>query len=407
MNIKNIEQLSNKSFSSSLNLSPGSTIYGKVISSSDGREYLKLFNGTILPVEFASKNNIVMGKYIKYRIEQVKNDITIIKALSTNIEEKNILKHSYNHILQKLNIPYEEGKGIIDSLIKFNLPATDENILKIYKNISFINRLRDISRDDIISLLKNYNLDKQNFSTVMNIISSLKEMDTDFLAFLIENNIPYNIDKMLMVQNHIKYNFSINDILELINISLRKNGRENTSDDSSSKSFLINKKELFNEYEIDLAKEIISKIPYDELKKLIDDVDVLNHLKDNYIIYNFNTLHKDSVFKHKILIKNKYKNSRSIDINDIKLFISVQTPNIGLIEGYITKKHDDISILFKVEQKFLKVFEKDIDILKNTLIQKGYNPISLSVEKIVIPSNIVNLSSFFNSNSTKELDVMV
>ncbi|TDT60910.1 hypothetical protein [Fonticella tunisiensis] len=133
MYIKNIEQLSNKSFSSSLNLSPGGTIYGKVIFSCDGREYLRLFNGTILPVEFASKNNIVMDKYIKYRIEQVKNDIIIIKALSTNIEEKNILKHSYNHILQKLNIPYAEGKGIIDSLIKFNLPATDENILKYTK----------------------------------------------------------------------------------------------------------------------------------------------------------------------------------------------------------------------------------------------------------------------------------
>jgi hypothetical protein len=109
----------------------------------------------------------------------------------------------------------------------------------------------------------------------------------------------------------------------------------------------------------------------------------------------------------KVLIKHKYKNSKHIDINDVKVFITLETPNLGVVENYLYKKNNDIMVNIKVEDKFVSLFKNNILLLKDRLKSKGYNPLNISVERLKNKNNMVGLSSFFNEYILKELDVMV
>jgi hypothetical protein len=153
--------------------------------------------------------------------------------------------------------------------------------------------------------------------------------------------------------------------------------------------------------------EILQLLPNEILNSFTDNMEILKHLSTNYNIYFFNSYNNDNIHKNNIIIKNKYKPNSSIDPDDVKVFITVDTPNTGIVEAYLYKKGTNLTISIKTEDNHISLFKKNVENLNKTLKDKGYGVINISVGPINPKTNMVSLSNFFNDTIFKELDVRV
>lgn len=399
MLIKNIGQMIKDQVPLKYKFFEGNTIYGKIISLDEGKGAIKLYDGTIIPAIFTSENGIEKEKFTKFIIQNFDGNNIILKAIIP--EDKTHQDGSLNRLLKDLNIPLKEGKEILMSLIKFNLPITQENILSIYKNITFINNISSMSEENIMDFLnkhlgKNVGKDSREFAIAKEIFSKLQNISVDFLSFFLENDIPENIDNMIKGQNLLNEKLLLNNILDVLK-HLEGQNIENKS--LLSLELLIDK--------IKNSPDSYLKLPSEVLRTLIDNIDILKHLYNNYSIYAFDFNNTSNLLKNNIIIKNRYKNCNAIDTNDIKAFISVETSKIGLVECYLYKKNMDLSASFSVNEKYIPLFKKNLKLLEEGLLRKGYGIVGLSIEKVKAPSNLLVLSDFFSDTIFKELDVTV
>lgn len=601
MYVKNINQLLKEQIPLKLRLSEGTSIYGKIISQDGKNGFVKLYDGTIIPSIFLSENKLVTDRFVKFLIEQFDSNGLVLSLLDDTLDFQG--EDSINSLITKLNIPKDEGTKIINSLIRFNLPATDENIMTIYKNITFFDKLSKMNDNDILSFLHNYiegdfTKDSTEFNIAKDIFSQLSKIDTDFLSLLIENDIPYNVESMLKTSSFLEGKFNINNIIntlkkllevnngnspansftdiikELINnpeilpqmhdylegklfpgsekyliaeeafknfsnmnsdylSSLIQRELPNVLENMPEATFILNDKtnidiivkelinliqgnntELFSSSFNDMIKELAerpeflplvrdylngeqpvnskgfqivkeafsksssmnsdyisslleSKMPFmlekltngaefsedglssdkiinilknllennkrdlsivslnNTIKEILDkpetlnvlpnvllnnftnDLEILKHLANNYNIYFFNSYNNDKMFKNNVIIKNRYKANSSINPEDVKVFITVDTPNIGVVESYLYKKGTNLTLSIKTEDKYITLFKRSVEILNKALKDKGYNVINISVVSINPEINLVSLSNFFNDTIFKELDVRV
>lgn len=480
MYIKNISQLINEHLPLKFNVMEGSIIYGKAIFDEDGKGAVKLYDNTIIPAIFISDDNIKKDAFTRFEIKSFNDNTLTLKAVFEN--ERTSTEKSIDSIVKNLNIPLEEGREIVMSLLKYNLPASHENIMRIYKNIKFINQLKSMDDQAILSILqeKLNNIGYENTfqANYKEVISTLKNIDINFLSFLLQNNIPENIDNILKICAFLKDKHSMNTLVQILSTVIEDNNQKQLEGSSSSMqlinlnitvkdtdtalNYFINNKTNFEEesntkkandlkklplheenHKITRSKtfldvlsdsiikssgikskpclmsfdeavkilknnpELVKHIPQEILKRIAENTDMLKYINNNYSLYLFNSHNKTEIFKNSIIIKNKYKNSRYIDVNDVKVYISVETPKIGTVEGYLLKKNNDIIVSLKAEEKYLSAFKSKLDILKNNLIKLGYNPINISVEKIDSEKNLVTLTDFFDDFIFRELDVKV
>ncbi|HBX48827.1 MAG TPA: hypothetical protein DEF85_08055, partial [Clostridiaceae bacterium] len=182
-----------------------------------GKYAIKLYDGTIIPAIFLDNLKLNPDLYSRFYIKGFSDDILLLKVEPEKNETNNV--NSFESILQKLDIPYEKGKDIIMSLLKFNLPASNENILSIYKNIEFINKINNFNDEHIVNFLKEninstINYDSIEFKVGKEVFNLFKNVDVDFLTFLVENNLDINIDNLCDTSNIIKDKFSINNFID-------------------------------------------------------------------------------------------------------------------------------------------------------------------------------------------------
>ncbi|SKA85215.1 hypothetical protein SAMN05443428_106131 [Caloramator quimbayensis] len=471
MYIKNIEQLLSSGFDVKRSIKEGSILYGKIVKYSDENLALKLVDGTILPAIFISYDDFNEDTFSKFQIKDIKNNILILKMISNHDDVKK--ETSIDRVLSELNVPLKEGKDIILSLLKFGLPARNEEILEIYQDLNLINSLKNIDYDAFISSLKlrdktSLDLVKSN-KIYNNIINTLKNIDIDFLSFLKENNLNIDINNILKLKsfidsyedinniidlvkknidnnyskqycnkNIIPYNSEIKDLFELIDENLIEKSSINIDTDISKEiiyefndkrndkesvffnklcekiSSLIKKDKFYFlslSKILDLLKEnpkLLDNINYSLIKNFKSNLEILKQINNNYYILFFNGYNQNELFKNNIIIKKKYKNSNMADINNVKVFISVDTPYIGRVESFITKNSSNLFVNFKIDKKFKNLFSSKIKLLEeNIKALGGYDFISISVIELEIKNDLINLSNFFNDYSFRELDVKV
>ncbi|HAZ37451.1 MAG TPA: hypothetical protein DHW76_08630, partial [Clostridiaceae bacterium] len=199
--------LNNEEIPLKLKLLGKTQISGKPINLDNGKYAIKLYDGTIIPAIFLDNLKLNPDLYSRFYIKGFSDDILLLKVEPEKNETNNV--NSFESILQKLDIPYEKGKDIIMSLLKFNLPASNENILSIYKNIEFINKINNFNDEHIVNFLKEninstINYDSIEFKVGKEVFNLFKNVDVDFLTFLVENNLDINIDNLCDTSNIIK-----------------------------------------------------------------------------------------------------------------------------------------------------------------------------------------------------------
>ncbi|SHE64438.1 flagellar hook-length control protein FliK [Caloramator proteoclasticus] len=386
MKIEALEKLLNNYSNNNKKLYEGSTINAKIIALEDNKGAIKLYDGTIIPAIFVSEDIKKGNQFLKFKIEKVEENQVIVRLIGDSKE-----KPSYSNlksISDNLSIPFNKVEEIVNSLIKFNLPATDENVLTLFNSLKSLEALKTLKDEDIKNIFKNFlnlEISEEDLSFVKIQIQALKNIDIDFLTFLLENKIDISIKNLLNTKKVLNGNDFINFIIQKLN-----------QNHSLNKVYTLE-----NIFEEILKNTEVLKNNADFIEKF----DIINLLSKNYNFYFFNTSVNDNVYKNSIIIKNKYKNKRVIDINDVKLYIKVDTENIGTIENYIHKHNDNIIINIKCDKKYIDYIKANLKILKESLNQIGLNLINSSVEEIKTPhKDIIN---FFNDFIINELDVKV
>lgn len=364
----------------------GKTLYAKILNYNNGIGYIQLPNGQTLAAIIQDPSNIESNKFIKFFVETVKDDILFLKPYNSDIVNKN----DYIDILNKLNIPKEIGKEIIETLVKFNIPANDFYISIVYRYHNFFKSLKKLSNEKILSLIKKFTTENithagETYKNINNILNKLKEVDLNHLCFLIENDLNISIENIFNILVYIN-DIDLNEIIDSYTEKLEKK----TVDFNSFISKI--KLESSNNY-------------LDQLKNLVALKELLEKICLNYEIFYFNCYDKDTVLKNLLILKKeKFKNT--IDNYESKLYLRISSEKLGDIDIFIINNLNNLSIKFFVSKEFKDLFLINIDDLVNKLKIKEHKNVLVKITENNNRISIVDLNNFFIDNLV-ELDVKV
>ena len=345
------------------------------------------------------KNNNIIDKLINYFnnniYENYKNNEELYIYISNNF-----LK--YNEIIELYIEIFNKGIDIIPNIINIHEENKDKILNIIYKNIknnnilkinNYVQNFRLVSKDDNITLYdliykitkikskKLQNINKisdiiQEIDIIMKNYSNINKKNISLIIYHINNNIEYNINKLIKKKKKLEKNNGINNKIIDIYKTIIINNNDNILKNNTI--YTINYKEN-NNYTIivetvDLQKY---KLLYINNKYLIGN-DIITKILRNQPSYRINS-------------NNKY--------NEEKLF---KYKNYTSIQNYYTKIYLDFEI---DESNIANIYKKLVNIIYLTIINKIkkkkitndelFNIIINNNEKII---NIftIKLNNFYN-----------
>ncbi|EYE89089.1 hypothetical protein Q428_04340 [Fervidicella metallireducens AeB] len=405
MYLKNIE---NSLFTAknNSNINFKDTITGRIVTLADGTDAIKLLNGSTIPVKLLFDKSLLEDKFSKFVLMGVDNDTLLLKLFK---EKKDNTNKSIISILRSLNINDDDGKEIVMSLLKFNLPAKDEYIVRLYNNLKHLNDIKNMTDDDILLLLnknteKKITLMDKEFIVAKEVFSNLKSIDIDFLTFLIANELSEDVNTILKTQNLIKDNFVLNNVIEEV---LKLNNCHLNSEKQDENKNTVFFKEILKSLYSSNSDLKMNFLESQYLIKLYESLPILKNINENYFFFNFNTYLDNLQYKSNIIVKRKFKNTNYIDTDNLKAYVSISSEKLGLIEGFIVKHYKDLKITLNCNKKFISLLKNNDKLLISSLKAKGFNNINLSFEPIVEYMDITKFEVCNNPGVIKELDVKI
>lgn len=201
-----------------------------------------------------------------------------------------------------------------------------------------------------------------------------------------------NIDKVNINENNI-INKNLTTSIptkELVEASLNK-GAEGS-------------KEIIKDLISNLKSEsLISEKILDIIKNNISDIKVFNKISSEYYYADIPVNIREREYPCKIIVKDNRKEGKKIDSTNVKMVVTVETKNLGAVDGYMQVLDKKINIELKCEEKFVKI----IDMTKSKLVNNIENMGFLVNVKVSKKENEVSLTTcrdFFSSNAGISLD---
>jgi hypothetical protein len=329
-------------------------------------EFDRVFNliNTMKPEELINKLKETISEFNEIGAKNIVDDFSdyLNKTNNETLEVKEALDFSKGQLEKVLSSVM--GKGIT---------LTEEEFLKLKDVINLKNQgiidnevsqdqigndlAKDILTKDSIIGLNSNNIDKVNIN---------------------ENNI---INKNLTTSIPTK---------ELVEASLNK-GAEGS-------------KEIIKDLISNLKSEsLISEKILDIIKNNISDIKVFNKISSEYYYADIPVNIREREYPCKIIVKDNRKEGKKIDSTNVKMVVTVETKNLGTVDGYMQVLDKKINIELKCEEKFVKI----IDMTKSKLVNNIENMGFLVNVKVSKKENEVSLTTcrdFFSSNAGISLD---
>lgn len=187
--------------------------------------------------------------------------------------------------------------------------------------------------------------------------------------------------------------------------------------DSHSKENLSVKniyKEIYRKTE--LIKQVLEQAEFSNKAEVLRNIDnlqsnlrFLNELNNNatYIQIPLNIINKNHTGELYILKKKPGK--KSININDVSLFISLDTVNLGQVDSLVNINKKNVSINIRAESKeIINFIKKNYTALYNILSEKGYKLIDIKYRVIEEKISILNLNNMKKHDKGRQrLDLRV
>ncbi|WP_195263802.1 hypothetical protein [Clostridium sp. 1001275B_160808_H3] len=177
---------------------------------------------------------------------------------------------------------------------------------------------------------------------------------------------------------------------ELIEVSLNK-GTEGS-------------KEIIKDLISNLKSEsLISEKILDIIKNNISEIKVFNKISSEYYYADIPVSIKEREYPCKIIVKDNRKEGKKIDSTNVKMVVTVETKNLGTVDGYMEVLDKKINIELKCEEKFVKIIDMTKSKLVNNIESMGFL-VNVKVSKKENEVSLTSCREFFNSNSGVSLD---
>lgn len=289
-------------------------------------------------------------------------------------------KTNYEALGLKENLDFSKGQleKVISSVIGKDITLTEEEFSKLKDVINLKNQ--DVIDKDITKSSKVSDLEK-------NIIS--KDISSGINASDINSN---NINKANINGKDIINKNLITSILtkDLVEASLNKVAE-------GSKEII---KDLISNLKGD---SLISEKVLDIIKNNISDIKVFNKISSEYYYADIPVNIKEREYPCKIIVKDNRKEGKKIDSTNVKMVVTVETKNLGTVDGYMKVLDKKIDIELKCEEKFVKIIDMTKEKLVNNIEKMGFL-VNVKVSKKENEVSLTSCREFFNSNSGISLD---
>lgn len=141
----------------------------------------------------------------------------------------------------------------------------------------------------------------------------------------------------------------------------------------------------------------------DVIKNNINEIKLFNKISSEYYYADIPINIKENEYPCKIIIKDKRKDSKKIDSTNIKMVISIDTKNLGIVDGYMKVLDKKINVDLKCDERYVKI----IDMAKSKLIDNiesmGFL-VDIKVSKKEEEISLATCRAFFNPNSGTAID---
>lgn len=348
----------------------------------------------IINKEAAKSNNNMLNTY---EATPKNNVLTMIKNI---LSEENIKEiESGQEAFKEAESTGENPKALKENL------GESENILNkdTFKNHKVIKENTALKNNDSLSL-----------ETLKNLVESIDDKAKLTPSTLEE--FKKNITELLDNKLGVTYKFSDKEAKELLQWLNSKNSMVSKENFKPSNEMV----KLQLEEKSSELKNIISSIiklnpsentsasdkVFNLIKANVNDFKLLNTMSNEYYYLDLPIKIYEKEYPLKFIIKDNREKGKKIDSKNVKMVINIATSNLGVVDGYIKVLGNNINIELKVQEKSMKVLEKEKGKLLNSLIALGYNT-DIIVTKKLEEASISNCREFFNDSMLTMVDVLV
>lgn len=375
-------------------------------------------------IELLYKNQIPITKDVITEIMSTKNYynkvINLIKENDIQVDE-NILNNNIKEVLKNLvqnnNENSLKSTNNLINVEKNNMLANESN-LKYEKNMEnnkyndpsfikgFINKENNITFEKLVFMLKNnLNFNTKNLILLDNIVLGKNNITTqieNLIKTLEDNTLLEDLDANNKQDDTIKKTKdNLLEILRRFDISnIKEKDKLNLAVKELIEKFETAKNNIFNKE----GNEIFNK-HFEEIKASLDFV---NKLNDNMSFFQIPLYMNNSLKNLDVYIKKDSKSSKKINVNNTKIFISLNTNNLDLVQVLIEINRKDISLNFRVcDEKIKNIIKSNETILVKNLEEYNFNNIvfkyNISTDKI----DLTNMAMNESKNELSTLDIRV
>lgn len=147
----------------------------------------------------------------------------------------------------------------------------------------------------------------------------------------------------------------------------------------------------------------VSEKILDIIKNNINEIKVFNKISSEYYYADIPINIRETEYPCKIIVKDKRKDSKKIDSTNIKMVITIDTKNLGIVDGYMKVLDKKINVDLKCEERYVKI----IDMAKNKLVYNiesmGFL-VDINVSKKEEEVSLATCRAFFNPDSGTAID---
>jgi hypothetical protein len=398
-NVNNIYNSNMKKLSSKLTFQLGEIFSGRLVSLDGdiGEGILKLLDGWQFPVKVEKNFDLLPGELLKFQVVGFEDGKLKIKLVPAGDNKEDREDKSIDSILAENNIDSEEY-GILEKMIRHNMPLTRENISKI-KNYNDLMKKIDDGGEGEEEFIKKY-LDSKNIDintirgkeiseVLKGFFKELKNIDLNDLLILIENNVEVNAENIESFNKIFKGSAEIYKVL--IDIGEGLIGMEDGISVEMGKNTSL-------DY-IDNIEEPIEENLYNRLEKLkgFSDETILNTMKliiNSKIDSNDIMKYEGEIVKNQIPSKEEVKElietllGESLELNDsdyevlastIKKVMSKDNGSNPILDNkdilFSKDSSDIIKEQIRVKTDEMKNIIKDILVKGNEVKSEAYSKI--------------------------------
>ena len=431
INIKDIDENNFKSSNSNIdenNLTSSSKfakdIYQKTDSNNAKISMLSLLKSMtgksedIINVTLKEVLSIRRNSFTSQDFERLFNDISnmdsskIIEKLITTIKEyseignDNIL-NNFNKYLEKVNnekLGINEtlnfSKGQLDKVLSevmgrdISLTSDEFEKLKDSINLKYSNMLEEgsikeealggkqkvISNDEV---LKN-NVDNETLKNTEKTgdVNNLNEKESTSKSINIEN-----LKNGKALEEGITKSVSTREIVQQ---AISKTGESNKE--------IIKDVMLTLKSEGDISEKILTII-----KNNINDIKIFNKFSGDYYYANLPINIKEREYPCKLIVKDNRKEGKKIDSKNVKMVITIDTKNLGVVDGYMKVNDRKIDVDLKCEEKSVKILDMAKEKLMTNIENMGFS-VNVKVYKKLEEVSLTTCRDFFNTGTKVSLD---